>query len=616
MRRNQIESTKMSLSEQLSALKNLPKFIQLIWNTNKSLTIWNIILRLFASLLPLAILYVGKEIIDSIVLLIESPELDRTYLWKMFAIEAGLAIFQILLGQAISLIDGLLGDLFSNKVSEDIIRHAATLDLYQFENAEFYDKMERARQQTTSRTVLLSLVLTQLQELISLISLGVGLVIFSPWLILLLVLAVIPSLIGELHFNMRSYSMTRSWTQERRELDYLRYLGASNESAKEVKIFGLAGHLARQFGTLADKYFQANKKLAISKSTWAGIFSALGTLAYYGAYVVIVIQTISGLISLGTLTFLAGSFKRMQSGLQGIMLRFSQISSHSLYLSDLFDFFNIEPEIVDNPEMIPFPDVMKIGFRFENVSFKYPDSERYAIRDLSFTIDAGEKIALVGENGAGKTTLIKLLARLYDPSEGNIYVDDINLKEIELSSLRKNIGIIFQDFIRLNFTARENIAIGNIDFVNSENGHNGVLDTRIEEASQKSLASEVITTLPGGLDQMLGRRFDNGTDLSGGQWQKIALARAYMREAQLLILDEPTSALDARAEHQVFERFTELMDGKSAVIISHRFSTVRVADRILFLENGQLVEEGSHEELMQLNGRYAELYSLQAKGYQ
>ena len=616
MRRNQIESTKMSLSEQLSALKNLPKFIQLIWNTNKSLTIWNIILRLFASLLPLAILYVGKEIIDSIVLLIESPELDRTYLWKMFAIEAGLAIFQILLGQAISLIDGLLGDLFSNKVSEDIIRHAATLDLYQFENAEFYDKMERARQQTTSRTVLLSLVLTQLQELISLISLGVGLVIFSPWLILLLVLAVIPSLIGELHFNMRSYSMTRSWTQERRELDYLRYLGASNESAKEVKIFGLAGHLARQFGSLADKYFQANKKLAISKSTWAGIFSALGTLAYYGAYVVIIIQTISGLISLGTLTFLAGSFKRMQSGLQGIMLRFSQISSHSLYLSDLFDFFNIEPEIVDNPDMIPFPEVMKIGFRFENVSFKYPDSDRYAIRDLSFSIDAGEKIALVGENGAGKTTLIKLLARLYDPSEGNIYVDNINLKEIELSSLRKNIGIIFQDFIRLNFTARENIAIGNIDFVNSENGHNGVLDTRIEEASQKSLASEVISTLPGGLDQMLGRRFDNGTDLSGGQWQKIALARAYMREAQLLILDEPTSALDARAEHQVFERFTELMDGKSAVIISHRFSTVRVADRILFLENGQLVEEGSHEELMQLNGRYAELYSLQAKGYQ
>ncbi len=615
MRRSQIENNKMSLTEQLSALKNLPKFIRLIWNTNKTLAVWNILLRLLASLLPLAILYVGKEIIDAIVFLIDHPGEDRTNLWQMFGIEAGLAVLQILFRQVISLIDGLLGDLFSNKVSEDIIRHAATLDLYQFENAEFYDKMERARQQTTSRTVLLSLVLTQMQEIISLVSLVVGLIIFSPWLILLLVLAVIPSFIGELHFNMRSYSMTRSWTQERRELDYLRYLGASNESAKEVKIFNLAGYLARQFGILADKYYQANKKLAISKSTWAGLLSALGTLAYYGAYVVIIIQTISGMISLGTLTFLAGSFKRMQSGLQGIMLRFSQISSHSLYLSDLFDFFEIQPQIVDNPNMIPFPNPMKKGFRFENVSFKYPDTDRYAIRNLSFTLGVGEKIALVGENGAGKTTLIKLLARLYDPTEGHIYVDDIDIRDIELSSLRQNIGIIFQDFIRLHFTAKENITIGNIEYVTTENDHNGQLDQKIKIAAEKSLASEVIETLPEGLDQMLGRRFDNGMDLSGGQWQKIALARAYMRDAQLLILDEPTSALDARAEHQVFHRFTELMDGKSAVIISHRFSTVRVADRILFLEMGELVEEGSHEELMVLDGRYAELYNLQAKGY-
>ncbi len=616
MRRNQIEDTKLSFQEQLSALKNLPKFVRLIWNTNKTMTVWNIVFRLLASLLPLAILYVGKEIIDTIVYLIENPDSDRSYLWNMFAIEVGLAVLQILLRQIISLIDGLLGDLFSNQVSEDIIRHAAILDLYQFENAEFYDKMERARQQTTSRTVLLSLVLTQIQEIISLVSLGVGLVLFSPWLILLLVLAVIPSFIGELHFNMRSYSMTRSWTQERRELDYLRYLGASNESAKEVKVFNLANHLARQFGILADKYYQANKKLAISKSTWAGILSALGTLAYYGAYVVIILQTISGLISLGTLTFLSGSFKRMQSGLQGIMLRFSQISSHSLYLSDLFDFFAIQPQIVDHPDKIPFPEKMQIGFRFENVSFKYPDADRYAIRGLSFTLAAGEKIALVGENGAGKTTLIKLLARLYDPTEGNIYVDEIDIRSIDLASLRKNIGIIFQDFIKLHFTARENITIGNIDDIESANELNGSLESKIKIATQKSLADEVISSLPQGLDQMLGRRFDNGVELSGGQWQKIALARAYMRDAQLLILDEPTSALDARAEHQVFERFTQLMDGKSAVIISHRFSTVRVADRILFLENGQLVEEGSHEELMELDGRYAELYNLQARGYQ
>lgn len=611
-----IENTKMSLSDQWKALGNLPKFIRLIWSTNKSLSLWNIILRLVASLLPLAILYVGKEIIDSIVLLIENPHLDKTYLWKMFAVEAGLAVLQILLRQTISLIDGLLGDLFSNKVSEDIIRHAATLDLYQFENADFYDKMERARQQTTSRTVLLSLVLTQMQEIISLISLGVGLILFSPWLILLLILAVIPSFIGELHFNMKTYSITRSWTQERRELDYLRYLGASNESAKEVKIFNLAEYLSGQFRALADRYYHANRKLAISKSTWAGLLSAIGTMAYYGAYVVIILQTINGWITLGTLTFLSGSFKRMQSGLQGIMLRFSQISSHSLYLSDLFDFFEIQPSIVNHPDKIPFPDPIERGFRFEKVGFKYPDAEKYAIKDLSFSLDKGEKIALVGENGAGKTTLVKLLARLYDPIEGDIFIDDINLKDIELSSLRRNIGIIFQDFIRLHFTARENISIGNVDIMDADKGSIAKSEQRITHAAEKSLASEVISELPDGLDQMLGRRFDNGVDLSGGQWQKIALARAYMRDAQLLILDEPTSALDARAEHKVFERFTELMDGKSAVIISHRFSTVRVADRILFLEAGQLVEEGSHEELIAYGGRYAELYLLQAKGYQ
>lgn len=613
---HRIEKTKLSFSDQWKALGNLPKFIRLIWNTNKQLTVANIILRVIASVLPLAILFVGKEIIDTIVWLIDQPDSDKTYLWRLLFIEGGLAVLQILLRQGISLIDGLLGDLFSNKVSEDIIHHAASLDLYQFENADFYDKMERARQQTTSRTILLSLVLTQLQEIISLISLGVGLVLFSPWLILLLIIAVIPSFIGELHFNMRTYSITRSWTQERRELDYLRYLGASNESAKEVKIFNLANHLARQFRILAHKYYEVNRKLAIKKSTWAGILSSIGTIAYYGAYIVIILQTVSGTITLGTLTFLSGSFKKMQSGLQGIMLRFSQISSHSLYLSDLFDFFAIQPNIVDKENKQPFPAPIVKGFRFENVSFRYPNTDKYAIKDLSFTLAPNEKIALVGENGAGKTTLVKLLARLYDPSEGNIFIDDINLKDIDLSDLRRNIGIIFQDYIRLHFTARENISIGNVEIMDSKNGDTVEWDTRIENAAEKSLASEVISSLPGGLDQILGRRFEDGIDLSGGQWQKIALARAYMRDAKIIILDEPTSALDARAEHKVFERFTELMDGKSAVIISHRFSTVRMADRILFLNDGKLIEDGSHEELMIRNGMYAELYSLQARGYQ
>ncbi|WP_236972353.1 ABC transporter ATP-binding protein [Membranihabitans marinus] len=607
---------KLSLKEQWQAMGNLPRFLRLIWETQPTMTLWNIGLRLVAALLPLAILYVGKEIIDTVIALMEDNQMSKTYLWYMLGLEAGLVIVQIFLRQLIQLIDGLLGDLFSNHTSEKIIHHAATLDLYQFENADFYDKMERARQQTNSRTVLLSLVLTQLQELISLLSLALGLIVFSPWLIILLIIAVIPTFIGEMHFNMQSYSLTRSWTQERRELDYLRFLGASNTAAKEVKIFNLARFLAQRFKTLAHEYYLANRKLIIKKSTWAGLLSALGSLAYYGAYVVIILQTIQGLITLGTLTFLSGTFKRMQSGLQGIMLRFSQISSHSLYLTDLFDFFEIQPTIKQSAEMLPFPNPIKEGFRFENVGFKYPGSNIYAIKNISFTIGANEKIALVGENGAGKTTLIKLLSRLYDPSEGKIYVDNIPLDRIQLDDLRKNIGIIFQDYIRLDFTAKENIAIGNIDIIskNQKNGHQ--LNDIIDYAAEKSLASEVVSELPNGIDQMLGRRFNDGVELSGGQWQKIALARAYVRDAQLFILDEPTSALDARAEHEVFERFTELMVNKSAVIISHRFSTVRMADRILFLEHGQLIEEGSHDELIDIDGKYAELYGLQAKGYQ
>lgn len=612
--RRRPQQQNLSFKEQWQALGNLPRFIKLIWASHPGLTFWNICLRILAAGLPVAILWVGKEIIDLIVLLMDDNQQPTTALWSLLGVEAGLVLLQLFLRQAINLLDGLLGDLFSNETSEKIIHHAASLDLYQFEDSEFYDKMERARTQTNNRTVLLSLVLTQIQEIISLLSLGLGLILFNPWLILLLFIAVIPTFIGELHFNMKTYSLTRSWTQERRELDYLRFLGASNQSAKEVKIFNLAQFLAVRFRNLAHEYYVTNRRLSITKSIWASLLSALGSLAYYGAYIVIILQTIQGQISLGTLTFLAGSFKKMQSGLQGIMLRFSQISSHSLYLSDLFDFFNIKPQIIEDPKAINFPKSLQVGFRFENVSFKYPGTDQYALKNLTFTIGAKEKIALVGENGAGKTTIIKLLSRLYDPTEGKIYVDHIPLTQIKLSDLRQNIGIIFQDFIQLDFTAKENIAISNTPLLQS-NGHSQA-DSQIRLAAEKSLAAEVIADFPAEYDQMLGRRFENGMELSGGQWQKIALARAYVRSAQLFILDEPTSALDARAEHEVFERFTELMKDKSAVIISHRFSTVRMADRILFIENGRLLEVGSHEQLLKKNGKYAELYNLQAKGYQ
>lgn len=599
------EEQQTSLGDQFSALKNLSPFFRLIWQANKYMTMANALLRLLKSAVPLAMLYVGKEIIDSVIELSGGGG-DQTYLWTMIALELGLAIASDLMNRGISLLDSLLGDLVANYTSVELIRHAARLDLYQFEDANFYDKLERARRQTTGRTILLSQVLSQMQDVITVIFLGAGLVAFNAWLLLILIIAVIPSFMGETHFNRRTYSLTRNWTPERRELDYLRYIGASDQMAKEVKIFSLSNFITTRFAQLSDQYYRANRNIAVRRAGWGGFLSFLGTLSYYGAYVFIVSQAVAAIITVGTLTFLAGSFERMRNMLQGIMNRFSRIAEGALYLQDLFDFFDIQPSIVSKPDARPFPDKAQ-HFEFEDVSFRYPNSERWAIRHLSFRLEAGEKLALVGENGAGKTTLVKLLARLYEPTEGRILINGIDIRDYELESLRSNIGIIFQDYIRFQLKARENIAIGNIQALEEME--------LVELAADKSLASSVVNELPERYEQVLGKRFANGIDLSGGQWQKVALARAYMREAQLLILDEPTAALDARAEHEVFLRFAELIEGKAAVLISHRFSTVRMADRILFLENGQLLEYGSHEELLAKDGKYAELFHLQARGY-
>ncbi|MBX2928899.1 MAG: ABC transporter ATP-binding protein [Saprospiraceae bacterium] len=593
--------------DQINALRHLPPFFRLIWRTHPGMAVGNIFLRLIKSAIPLLSLYVGKLIIDEVIRLMGAGGGDLNYLWLLVGAELGLAVVSDLLNRGITLLDGLLGDLFSNHTSEQLIRHAATLDLYQFEDPEFYDKLERARRETTGRTVLMSMALSQMQDLISVLFLGAGLVAFNPWLILILALAVIPSFLGESYFNQQSYSLTRGWTPERRELDYLRYIGASDQTAKEVKVFGLSDFLADRFARVSARYYQANKSLSVRRAGWGAVFSAGGTLSYYGAYVFILLETVSGQISVGTLTFLAGSFSRMHGTLQGIMSRFSRIAEGALYLQDLFSFFEIKPSIVSRPDARPFPRPMREGFVFENVGFKYPNSERWALRGLSFRLRAGEKLALVGENGAGKTTLVKLLALLYEPVEGRILIDGIDIREYDLDDLRRNIGIIFQDYMRFQLNVSENIAIGDIEAVERL--------APIQEAAQKSLADSVIDELPKKYRQMLGKRFADGVELSGGQWQKIALARAYMRDAQLLILDEPTAALDARAEHEVFQRFSELIEGRTAVLISHRFSTVRMADRILFLENGGLLEMGSHDELLAQNGKYAELFLLQAKGY-
>ncbi|MEZ4927003.1 MAG: ABC transporter ATP-binding protein [Saprospiraceae bacterium] len=604
---------KRAFTEQFQSLRNVPRFFRMIWAVSPKLTLWNILLRLVQAAIPLSMLYVGKEIVDEVVQFAKAGTADGAVLglpgslWFWVILEGGLAIFNSLIGRAITLTDSLLGDLVNNDSSVRIIRHAATLDLFQFEDATFYDKLERARTQTAGRTALMSMVLSQGQDLLTVVFLSGGLAVFNPWLLVILVVAVIPAFIGETKFNQESYSLSRSWTPERREIDYLRYIGASNETAKEIKIFGLENFIADRFKTISTRYFLVNQKLALRRASWGALFSALGTASYYIAYVFVIGQTILGQITIGTLTFLAGSFSRLQGLLQGIVNRFSRIAETSLYLQDLFDFLELKPMSENHSSRKQVPRPMKEGFRFENVGFRYPETDIWALRHLNFTLHPGEKLALVGENGAGKTTLVKLLAHLYEPSEGRILLDGVDLCDYDPDDLRREIGIIFQDYVRFMFTAGENIAIGNI--VEEKNKE------QIVESAQKSLADTVIEPLPNKYDQMLGKRFSGGVDLSGGQWQKVALARAYMREAQLVILDEPTAALDARAEHEVFVRFAELMKGKAAVLISHRFSTVRMADRILFLENGEMQELGTHEELLAQGGKYAELFRLQAKGY-
>lgn len=607
--KNITDDKKATFKENLAAFRYIPPFFNMIWQTSPLLTSANMFLRLLRSGLPISALYVAKLIIDEVIKVSQKGDFENaSHLWQLVAIEFFLVFLSDVLSRGVNLVDALLGDLFSNQSSVQLMQHAAKLDLPQFEDSKTYDKLERARRQTTGRVYLMSQILTQIQDLITIIFLVIALTAFNAWLILILLIAVIPAFLSESYFNRSSYSLARSWTPERRELDYLRYVGASDETAKEIKIFGLSDFLVNRFRKLSDNFYQANKKLVLKRTFWGILFSTLGSLGYYLAYIFIVWQTIRGKITIGDLTFLSSAFSRMQALLQGVLSRFSDIAQNALYLQDLFDFLAMKP-LIDSPQKPkPFPNTINKGFTFENVGFKYPNSEVWAVRHISFHLQAGEKLALVGENGAGKTTFVKLLARLYDPDEGRILLDDTDIKDYDLLELRKFIGVIFQDFVRFQMTAGENIAIGNIAKHQEKE--------EIIHSAKLSLANNVIEALPNQYEQMLGKRFsEKGTELSGGQWQKIALGRAYMRDAQLLILDEPTAALDARAEYEVFLRFAELTKGKTAVLISHRFSTVRMADRILVLKKGELAEIGTHEELLLLNGLYAELFNLQAEGY-
>lgn len=597
-----------SFLKNFGALRYLPRFFRLIWSTHPGLALTNLAPRLVQSVIPIALLYVGKLIIDEVVQQMGASSKEFSQLWWLIGLELGLGLLSDLLSRVINLADSLLVELYSNRVSVELIEKAAEMELWQLEDPDWYDKLDQARRQTTARTNLMASVFSQGQDLITVAFLLVGLLLVEPWLIALLVLAILPSFISELKFSQSSYALSKRWMPERRELNYLAYIGATNESAKEVKLFNLSGYLSQRFGRLAHQFYLANRKLALKRAAWGSLFNLLSTVAYYAAYVVIVIRAVNGDITIGDLTFLAGSFNRLQSRIQTLFSRFTSITESALYLQDYFDFLDLE---LVRPVQLPrqeIPAVIRQGITFENVGFRYPGGDEFVFRHLSFELKVGEKLALVGRNGSGKTTLLKLLLRLYEPTEGRILLDGVDIRAFEPAAYRDLFGAIFQDFVRYAFTAAENIGVGKIEAI-------GDL-AEIEAAAEKSMADEVIGGLPAGYGQQLGQRFAGGRDLSGGQWQKIALARAYMTDAAIIILDEPTAALDAQSEYDTFLRFVELTKGKTAVIISHRFSTVRMADRIAVLGNGQLLEIGTHQELMARQGLYAELFMLQARGYQ
>ena len=534
------EQSKGSININFQALKYLPRFFSEVKKTNPTLFYFNVLLRIISSVFPIAMLYIGKLIIDNVVEIV-SNDLTATYdnIWKFVLIELSLVVLNDVFNRVISITEGLLGDQYSIQSSVRLINKTAEVEMYQLEDATFYDKLERARQQTTGRVSLLSSLLTQGQDLIIITQYIIALIYFEPWLILIVILSIIPSFINDLKFSSQSYSLSRSWTAERRELDYLRYIGANDKTAKELKLFGLAHFISERFKKLSFQYFKLNKQLATKRGIWGSIFTTLGTLAYYGAYVLIVFRVVSKVLTIGDLTFLAGSFNRLKSKLSLSFKNFTRITTAALYLKDYFEFIDLKAIIDESFEIKSMPKEIKEGIKIENLYFTYPDSEVKILNGISFELKAGEKLAFVGENGAGKTTLIKLILRFYEPDSGRILLDGVDIRHFDKTEYQKNFGVIFQDFVKYEFTIGENISVGNVDELDNH--------IKIESAAELSLAKDLIDTLPDKYEQQLGKRFSKGVELSGGQWQKIALARAYMKDAQFMILDEPTSALDARA---------------------------------------------------------------------
>ena len=593
--------------ERLAGLKNIPPVLKLVWDAGPGLVSLGISARVLTAIVPVATLYVGKLIIDLVVGTLKNHSAFPQQIWFLLAIEFALTASANILNRIGDYANSRMADQFTREVSLRIMGHAATLDLQSFEDPVFYDKLERARVQATDRVILLSAMGQLIQQAVTLVSMAAGVIYFSPIIFALLVLTVIPAFLGESHFAFLGYTLAYSLTPLRRELDYLREIGTGKQSAKELKVFGLGSYFSKRFDSIQSEVIDRNRRLLRKRLGVGALLGLLSSGGYYGAYAYLVFRTLSGGLSVGDLTFLAGALAACSSQIQQLFSSFTGIADQALFLTDLLVFFSVEPKISSKANAIPAPRPIRAGFEFRKVCFEYPGTKRPILKNLDLKIEPGERIALVGANGQGKTTLVKLLCRLYDPTQGQILLDGVDLREYDIEDLQREIGVIFQDFVRYDLPARENVGVGRIEFSTDE--------SRLNMAAEKSKASELIKRFPDGWEQMLGRRFEGGLDLSGGEWQKFALARAYMRDAQLLILDEPTAALDAMAEYDVFCRFAELTRDRMAVMISHRFSTVRMTDRIVVLENGAIHEQGTHNELVARGGTYAEMFELQASNY-
>ena len=560
-----------SWQERLSALKNVPPILRIVWRSGPGVVSFGIVARIIAALLPVAIGYIPKLIIDILDQALKTHEPIPTRLWWLVGAEFGLAVLNGVVLRMIDYSDALLANKYTRHVSIQVMKHASELDLTAYEDPIYYDRLERARVQATDRLIMIQSIGRLELQVITAIGWTVAVMLYSPWLMLLLVATVLPAFLGETHFAFLGYAKNFRQTPIKRQLDYLRQAGATKEAAKELKLFNLSQFFTGRFQKLSDIVYKQDVELARTRLGIGSILSIISTGGYYGAYAYVIWETLTGKWGIGTFYFLTAAILNASSNIQQVLSTLSGIADQALFLTDLLAFFEMKPTIQSKPNAIQAPRPIKQGFEFRNVSFVYPGTERRVLNGLNFHLSPGERVALIGENGQGKTTIVKLITRLYDPTEGQVLLDGVDLREYDLEDLYREIGVIFQDFMRYEMTARENIAVGKIDEIENK--------PMLEDAAHKSLADEVVAKLAAGYEQMLGRRFEGGVDLSGGEWQKIALARAYLRDAQLLVLDEPTAALDARSEYQVFQRFAELTTGKMALFISHRFSTVRMLIR-------------------------------------